>query len=70
MPKYKFCSGVLIKKSMELMKAYFGEDVPESAMCTPTENREMMWGKNIFSSRRGFKMEYGISPCKYNSEKI
>lgn len=55
---------------MELMKAYFGEDVPESAMCTPTENREMMWGKNIFSSRRGFKMEYGISPCKYNSEKI
>ena len=43
MPRYKSCSGVLIKKSMELMKVYFGEDVPESAMCTPTENRGMIF---------------------------
>ena len=33
MPRYKSCSGVLIKKSMDLVKTYFGEDVPESAMC-------------------------------------
>jgi hypothetical protein len=25
MPRYKSCSGVLIKKSMELVKKYFGE---------------------------------------------
>ena len=43
MPRYKSCSGVLIKKSMELVKSYFGEDVPESAMCTPTENKGMIF---------------------------
>lgn len=43
LPRYKSCSGVLIKKSMELMRTYFGEDVPESAMCTPTENRGMIF---------------------------
>jgi len=48
MPRYKSCSGVLIKKSMELVKKYFEEDVPESAMCTPTENRGM-----IFTDDRG-----------------
>ncbi|MBD5456281.1 MAG: NAD(P)/FAD-dependent oxidoreductase [Lachnospiraceae bacterium] len=48
MPRYKSCSGVLIKKSMELVKIYFGEDVPESAMCTPTENRGM-----IFTNDKG-----------------
>ena len=39
MPRYKSCSGVLIKKPMELVKKYFGKAVPESAMCTPTDNR-------------------------------
>ncbi len=48
MPRYKSCSGVLIKKSMELVKTYFGEDVPESAMCTPTDNRGM-----IFTNDKG-----------------
>ena len=48
LPRYKSCSGVLIKKSMELVKLYFGEDVPESAMCTPTENKGM-----IFTSDKG-----------------
>jgi len=48
MPRYKFCSGVLIKKSMELVKSYFEEDVPELAMCAPTENRGM-----IFTDDRG-----------------
>ena len=48
MPRYKSCSGVLIRKSMELVKTYFGEDVPESAMCTPTDNRGM-----IFTNDKG-----------------
>ncbi|MCM1050207.1 MAG: NAD(P)/FAD-dependent oxidoreductase [Clostridiales bacterium] len=43
LPRYKSCSGILIKKSMELVKKYFGEAVPESAMCTPTENRGMIF---------------------------
>ena len=47
MPRYKSCSGVLIKKSMELVKTYFGEAVPESAMCTPTENRGMIFTNDM-----------------------
>lgn len=47
MPRYKSCSGVLIKKSMKLVKTYFGEDVPESAMCTPTENRGMIFTNDV-----------------------
>ena len=48
MPRYKSCSGVLIKKSIELVKTYFGEEVPESAMCIPTDNRGM-----IFTNDKG-----------------
>lgn len=43
MPRYKSCSGVLIKKSMDLVKTYFGEEVPTSALCTPTQNRGMVF---------------------------
>lgn len=43
MPRYKSCSGVLIKKSMDLVETYFGETVPEWAMCTPTQNRGMIF---------------------------
>lgn len=47
-PRYKSCSGVLIKKSMNLVREYFGKDVPESVMCTPTDNRGM-----IFTTDKG-----------------
>ncbi|MDE7444258.1 MAG: NAD(P)/FAD-dependent oxidoreductase [Lachnospiraceae bacterium] len=47
MPRYKSCSGVLIKKSMELVKAYFGEDAPESVMCTPTDSMGMIFTNDI-----------------------
>ena len=43
MPRYKSCSGQLIKKSMDLVQRYFGEEVPESTMCTPIENRGMIF---------------------------
>ena len=39
MPRYKSCSGQLIQKTLDLVEAYFGEPVPLSTMCTPTENR-------------------------------
>ncbi|MDO5575261.1 MAG: NAD(P)/FAD-dependent oxidoreductase [bacterium] len=48
MPRYKSCSGVLIKKSMDLVEKYFGEAVPDTAMCTPTNNRGM-----IFTNDKG-----------------
>lgn len=56
LPRYKSCSGVLIKKSMELVRKYFGQDVPLSATCTPTDNHGM-----IFTDDKGkeytFKQE-------------
>ncbi len=48
MPRYKSCSGVLIKKSMELVKKYFGEEIPLSVTCTPIDNRGM-----IFTTDKG-----------------
>ncbi|MCI8387417.1 MAG: NAD(P)/FAD-dependent oxidoreductase [Clostridiales bacterium] len=48
LPRYKSCSGVLIKKTLNLVSQYFNECVPESAMCTPTDNRGM-----IFTDDRG-----------------
>ena len=42
LPRYKSCSGVLIKKSMDLVQQYFGKAVPASAMCTPNDNHGMI----------------------------
>lgn len=43
MPRYKSCSGQLIKKSVDLIREYYGESVPTSAMCAPRENRGMIF---------------------------
>lgn len=48
LPRYKSCSGVLIKKSMDLVVRYLGENTPKSTMCLPTENHGM-----IFTNDRG-----------------
>ena len=47
-PRNKSCSGVLIGKSLDWVKRCFGEDVPAGAMCTPVENRGM-----VFTDHRG-----------------
>ncbi len=44
MPRYKSCSGQLIKKSLDLVQTYFGEPVPFFTLCTPTENRGLING--------------------------
>lgn len=43
LPRYKSCSGQLIKKSLDLVERYFGESVPESVTCSPAENRGMVF---------------------------
>ncbi|MCH5340256.1 MAG: FAD-dependent monooxygenase [Acetatifactor sp.] len=43
LPRYKSCSGQLIKKTLDLVQMYFGEAVPASTMCTPTENCGMVF---------------------------
>ncbi|MBP3544400.1 MAG: NAD(P)/FAD-dependent oxidoreductase [Lachnospiraceae bacterium] len=60
MPRYKSCSGQLIKKSVDLVQAYFGEAVPISTMCAPTENRGMIFnddkGKAFRFEQSGFNV--------------
>lgn len=46
-PRYKSCSGILIQKTMELTRRYFGESIPESVMCTPRENKGMIFTNDI-----------------------
>lgn len=53
LPRYKSCSGVLIQKTMELVRKYFGQDVPLSAMCTPAKNHGM-----IFTTDTGRESRY------------
>lgn len=48
LPRYKSCSGILIKKSMELVKKYFESDIPNFVTCSPAENRGM-----IFTTDKG-----------------
>ena len=43
MPRYKSCSGQLIKKSIDLVERYYGDEVPLSVTCTPTENCGMIF---------------------------
>lgn len=43
LPRYKSCSGQLIKKSLDQVREYFGEDVPEFTTCAPAENRGMIF---------------------------
>lgn len=46
-PRYKSCSGILIKKTMDLTELYFGESVPESVMCEPVQNRGMIFTNDL-----------------------
>lgn len=42
LPRNKPCSGVLIGKTLQLLREHFGE-VPRAALCTPHENRGMVF---------------------------
>ena len=51
MPRYKSCSGILIKKSMDLVEYYFGECIPSSATCSKgKEYRFEQEGMNVWRS--------------------
>lgn len=53
MPRYKSCSGQLIKKSIDLIKTYFNDSVPTNTMCIPAENRGM-----IFTDDKGREYKF------------
>lgn len=43
LPRYKSCSGMLIQKTVELVKRYFNDDIPDSVKCTPFDNSGMVF---------------------------
>lgn len=42
LPREKSCSGILIRKSVELVERYFDGEVPPFALCEPNESRGMI----------------------------
>ena len=60
MPRYKSCSGQLISKTISLVHTYFEESVPDYVMCTPTENRGMIFtndkGKEFCFEQKGLNV--------------
>lgn len=60
LPRYKSCSGVLIKKTMDLVWQYFNEDVPALSMCEPIQNKGMIFtddkGKEYRFEQEGFNV--------------
>lgn len=60
MPRYKSCSGQLIQKSIDFVEKHFGEPVPASVMCTPTESRGMIFtddkGKSFCFEQEGLNV--------------
>lgn len=42
LPRNKSCSGILIKRTMDLVQRFFGEQVPDHTCCAPYDNRGMV----------------------------
>lgn len=53
LPRYKSCSGILIKKSLDLVQKYVGCAVPDSVTCKPEEN----WGM-VFTDNSGKEYKF------------
>lgn len=53
LPRCKSCSGILIKKSMDLTERYFGEAVPDFTTCAPAKNYGM-----IFTDDKGKEIQF------------
>lgn len=47
LPRYKSCSGVLIKKTLELTEKYYGEQVPSITTCSPSISKGMIFTNDI-----------------------
>lgn len=61
-PRNKSCSGVLIKKSIDLVQHYFGEATPNFVMCEPNNNKGM-----IFTDDKGKEYRFeqeGLNICR------
>ena len=53
LPRYKSCSGCLIKKTMDLVALYYHTEVPMEVTCQPAENKGM-----VFVDDKGRKYDF------------
>ena len=60
LPRYKSCSGQIIKKTADLVREYFGEDIPQSVTCAPALNKGMVFtnrfGKEFVFEQNGYNV--------------
>lgn len=60
LPRYKSCSGMIIAKTVGLVKEYFQAEIPDSVKCTPYDNYGMIFvndeGKQYKFEQRGFNV--------------
>lgn len=67
LPRYKICSGIIFKKSLEITEKYFGK-IPDSAFVTPKYLKGVrMWDSNGKYSDWPFKIDGG-APNVWRSE--
>lgn len=64
LPRYKSCSGQLIRKSVELIRSYFGESVPEAVMCRPFYVKGMVFTDD---GGREYRFEQNGINCRRSS---
>lgn len=62
LPRYKSCSGILIQKTIDLVRRYYGKDVPLRATCTPVERRWRIVKNLTLPSRESTPSEPGWIP--------
>ncbi len=43
LPRYKSCSGMIIKKTVDLVNSIFGDSIPLSVTCEPPQNKGMIF---------------------------
>ncbi len=68
LPRYKICSGIIFKKSLEITEKYFGK-IPESAFVKPKYLKGVrMWESGTKHSDWPFDMECGGAPNVWRSE--
>ena len=68
LPRYKICSGVIFKKSLEITEKYFGP-IPESLYLKPKFLKGVrMWADSDTSSDWPFDMDCGGAPNVWRSE--
>ena len=60
LPRYKSCSGMIIKKSVDLIQNIYSKEIPDYVKCAPADNRGMIFtndkGEQYKFEQKGFNV--------------